>query len=207
MGDAKSSLGDAESSLGDAASSLGDAKSSLGDAESSLGDAKSSLGDAESSLGDAESSLGDAKSSLGDAKSSLWQPFCIAARRLPFRLFCLKRVCVSPLYYQVFLKLGGFPEDFGYALEDWELFSKVVLSGYKLETIPDPLYWYRLRETSHSRMTAQQGNPMRTIRPYLKKIPPHLHHLVLFAQVRPHTAMPKLRVEMIGEARPAVAVA
>lgn len=26
---------------------------------------------------------------------------------------------------EVFLKLGGFPEDFGYALEDWELFSKV----------------------------------------------------------------------------------
>ena len=69
-------------------------------------------------------------------------------------------------------------------MEDWELFSKVVLSGYKLETIPDPLYWYRLRETSHSRMTAKQGNPARTIRPYLKKIPQHLHHLVLFAQVR-----------------------
>mmetsp|Transcript_34697 Transcript_34697/g.66267 ORF Transcript_34697/g.66267 Transcript_34697/m.66267 type:complete len:1019 (-) Transcript_34697:294-3350(-) len=83
---------------------------------------------------------------------------------------------------EVFLKLGGFPEDFGYALEDWELFSKVVLGGYNLQTIPDPLYWYRLRETSHSRVTAKHGNPARTIRPYLKKIPQHLHHLVLFAQ-------------------------
>ena len=29
-----------------------------------------------------------------------------------------------------FLSVGGFPEDFGYALEDWELFSKTVLAGY-----------------------------------------------------------------------------
>jgi hypothetical protein len=42
----------------------------------------------------------------------------------------------------VLAQLGGFPEDFGYALEDWELFSKVVLGGYNLQTIPDPLYWY-----------------------------------------------------------------
>ena len=82
------------------------------------------------------------------------------------------------------MQIGGFPEDFGYALEDWELFSKVVLGGYHLETIPDPLYWYRLRETSHSRVTGKHGNPARTIRPYLKKIPQHLHHLVMFAQVR-----------------------
>lgn len=26
---------------------------------------------------------------------------------------------------------GGFPEDYGYAMEDWELFAKTVLSGYK----------------------------------------------------------------------------
>ena len=51
---------------------------------------------------------------------------------------------------KVFNDLGGFPEDYGYALEDWELFSKSVLGGYKLETIPEPLYWYRLRDTSHS---------------------------------------------------------
>jgi len=83
---------------------------------------------------------------------------------------------------EVYISVGGFPEDFGYALEDWELFSKTVLGGFKLETIPDPLYWYRLRDTSHSRVTAKHGNPARTIRPYLKKIPQSLHHLVLFAQ-------------------------
>eukprot|EP00899_Mesostigma_viride_P005769 jgi/Mesvir1/15193/Mv06430-RA.1 len=82
----------------------------------------------------------------------------------------------------VFHELGGFPEDWGYALEDWELFSKAVLAGYNLQTIPEPLYWYRLREASHSRVTARQGNSARTIRPYLRHIPQNLHHLVLFAQ-------------------------
>mmetsp|Transcript_33240 Transcript_33240/g.105976 ORF Transcript_33240/g.105976 Transcript_33240/m.105976 type:complete len:263 (+) Transcript_33240:56-844(+) len=82
----------------------------------------------------------------------------------------------------VFLKLGGFPEDFGYALEDWELFSKAVLGGYKLHTVPEPLFWYRLREASHSKVTARAGSSARTIRPYLKKVPNDLHHLVLFAQ-------------------------
>lgn len=82
----------------------------------------------------------------------------------------------------VFDALGGFPEDYGYALEDWELFSKSVLGGYKLQMIPEPLYWYRLRDGSHSRSTVKVGNAARTIRPYLRQIPQHLHHLVLFAQ-------------------------
>ena len=81
-----------------------------------------------------------------------------------------------------FEEVEGFPDDYGYALEDWELFSKSVLSGFRLVTIPLPLYWYRLRVTSHSRTTAKHGNQVRTIRPYLDTIPTALHQLVLFAQ-------------------------
>lgn len=79
-------------------------------------------------------------------------------------------------------------------MEDWELFAKTVLSGYKarrgpapvscllapvprcpchlplaeftrlcwtsqLESVPDPLYWYRVRATSHSHVT---GAPFST---------------------------------------------
>ena len=36
---------------------------------------------------------------------------------------------------KVFLDLGGFPEDYGYALEDWELFSKSVL-GWAVQVDP-----------------------------------------------------------------------
>ena len=45
------------------------------------------------------------------------------------------------------------------------------MDRYKLESIPQPLYWYRLRDTSHSHNTAKFGNSARTIRPYLKQIP------------------------------------
>ena len=82
----------------------------------------------------------------------------------------------------VFESVGGFPEDFGYALEDWELFSRCVLAGHKLLTVPDPLYWYRLRDQSHSKVTGVQSNSARTIRPYLSTIPSELHHILLFAQ-------------------------
>ena len=80
------------------------------------------------------------------------------------------------------LDLGGFPEDYGYALEDWELFSKSVLGGYKLESIPSPLYWSTAFVTPHSHETAKYGNAARTIRPYLRQIPQKLHHIVLLAQ-------------------------
>jgi len=86
------------------------------------------------------------------------------------------------IHSDVFWSVGGFPEDFGYAMEDWELFSKCSLAGYKLEAVADPLFWYRLRDTSHSRVTATHSNNMRTIRPYLSTIPQSMHHLVMFAQ-------------------------
>ena len=60
--------------------------------------------------------------------------------------------------------------------------SQICLGGYKLESIFSPLYWYRIRDTSHSHETAKYGNAARTIRPYLRQIPQKLHHIVLFAQ-------------------------
>ena len=81
-----------------------------------------------------------------------------------------------------FKKVEGFPQDEGYAMEDWELFSKLIVAGFKLETVPKPLYWYRIRDASHSKMTAKYANNLRTIRPYLQELPQSLHPLALFAQ-------------------------
>ena len=81
-----------------------------------------------------------------------------------------------------FRAVGGFPEDAGYAMEDWELFSKIIVGGFRLETVPKPLYWYRIREASHSKITAKYANNLRTIRPYLQELPQALHPLALFAQ-------------------------
>lgn len=68
-----------------------------------------------------------------------------------------------------FEAVGGFPEDAGNAMEDWEIFSKLLVGGFKLEKIPKPQYWYRIREASHSKMTAKYD--LRTIQPYLREPP------------------------------------
>ncbi|NIA11342.1 MAG: glycosyltransferase [Nitrospiraceae bacterium] len=51
----------------------------------------------------------------------------------------------------VFEKIGGFTEDYGIGCEDWEFFTKLVLSGFKLEVVPEPLYYYRVTENSKLR--------------------------------------------------------
>lgn len=85
---------------------------------------------------------------------------------------------------EVFLALGGFHEDWGVGHEDWELFAKAVLKGYKLEVIPEALAWYRLNDTEQTvnRKTPLHANHMANIRPYLDAVPPELRQLVLLAQ-------------------------
>jgi len=41
------------------------------------------------------------------------------------------------------LQAGGWAEDDSYGVQDWELFSRAVLAGYRLEVVPRALYWYR----------------------------------------------------------------
>ncbi|MGN7805319.1 glycosyltransferase [Ensifer sp. 22521] len=44
----------------------------------------------------------------------------------------------------VFAKLGGFTELRGVGFEDWELFLRAHLMGYKLGIVPEPLFHYRV---------------------------------------------------------------
>lgn len=48
---------------------------------------------------------------------------------------------------EVFDKIGGFTEDYGLGHEDWEFFLKASLAGYKLQVVPEPLFWYRVSNT------------------------------------------------------------
>jgi GT2 family glycosyltransferase/glycosyltransferase involved in cell wall biosynthesis len=85
---------------------------------------------------------------------------------------------------EVFQKLGGFHEDWGVGHEDWEFFAKAVLNGYHLESVPEPLAWYRLNanEQTVNRKTPLQRNHMANIRPYLAAVPPALRNLIYLAQ-------------------------
>ena len=44
-----------------------------------------------------------------------------------------------------FFALGGFREEVGGLHEDWEILARTVLSGKRLEVVPEALAWYRYR--------------------------------------------------------------
>jgi O-antigen biosynthesis protein len=47
-----------------------------------------------------------------------------------------------------FNAIGGFHEEFGKAVEDWEFFAKATLKGLKMDVLPKPNFWYRVRADS-----------------------------------------------------------
>ena len=65
-----------------------------------------------------------------------------------------------------FNTLGGFTEDYGVGYEDWELFSKAVLKGYRLEICPEAGFYYRELPTLMSTKTPFYKNHYRALRPF-----------------------------------------
>ncbi len=68
-----------------------------------------------------------------------------------------------------FLELGGFTEDYGVGLEDYELFLKADLEGKRIELIPKILFQYRVMPNSMLRSTLSVMNRMRQLRPTLER--------------------------------------
>lgn len=82
--------------------------------------------------------------------------------------------------------IGGFTENYGVGHEDWEIFARASLKGFKIITVPEPLFWYR--ESAHSMLRGRQSpDPdfMRSLRPYLDAVPaalrPTLEYLAYLA--------------------------
>ena len=97
-----------------------------------------------------------------------------------------------------FFTLGGFTEDFGHNHEDKELFTRAVLRGFRLEVIPEALYWYRENPQGINHGSNPYLNNMRGLRPYREVLPPSMEHLLNFALAhylhanrfsQPHPAM------------------
>lgn len=67
--------------------------------------------------------------------------------------------------------LGGWAEEDGYGVQDWELFAGAALeSNLRLEVVPIPLYWYRKIEGSMARSAATSVfNEELALRPYLSQ--------------------------------------
>jgi glycosyltransferase involved in cell wall biosynthesis len=73
----------------------------------------------------------------------------------------------------VFFKLGGFTDIKGIGHEDWELFAKAVLKGYRFEVIPEPLFYYRKIQNNITNMTnstIMYYNHQRSLKPYIDEL-------------------------------------
>jgi glycosyltransferase involved in cell wall biosynthesis len=81
---------------------------------------------------------------------------------------------------EAFNRIGGFAEDYGLVAEDHEFLARAVLSGLKLETIPEALWWYRTHGESILNITDRAENQIRVLRPYLKVVRPELQALLLY---------------------------
>lgn len=68
---------------------------------------------------------------------------------------------------EAFDKIGGFTEDYGLGHEDWEFFTKAALKGFKLQLVPDPLFWYRVANTGMLLSGNKSKNNYRSFRPFM----------------------------------------
>jgi glycosyltransferase involved in cell wall biosynthesis len=69
------------------------------------------------------------------------------------------------------MELGGYTEDRGVGHEDWEAYSKFALRGYRIEVIPEALFFYRTAPGSMTQRVSVIRNHLRSLRPHLEQIP------------------------------------
>jgi glycosyltransferase involved in cell wall biosynthesis len=80
-----------------------------------------------------------------------------------------------------FLALGGFAVDRGCAQEDKEFYTRAILQDYRLEVVPEALYWYREHPSGLNLSTSHQANVMQALRPYRQALPDSLYQVLVYA--------------------------
>lgn len=129
-----------------------------------------------------------------DAHSERWIPLGNAASVGIFRN-CFGDASAL-VRREEFVRLGGFTEDPDVGHEDWELWAYAVLRGYRLQVVPEALYWYRTALGRNGAMLAESlgasqlartqwhANHARNARPYLQRLArlPQSQEAVLLAQ-------------------------
>ncbi|KAK3272072.1 hypothetical protein CYMTET_19608 [Cymbomonas tetramitiformis] len=69
-----------------------------------------------------------------------------------------------------FHAVGGYSEDRNLGYEDWEFYSRLVMKGYALEVVPQPLYHYRFTAGSMQKSTSYSASRQRALRAYLEQL-------------------------------------
>ncbi len=72
----------------------------------------------------------------------------------------------------VFAAAGGFTEEYRVGLDDLCFFNRLIRAGRRIETLPDPVYYYRIGSTSmKTRNRSPEAALFRTVAPYLQGLP------------------------------------
>lgn len=92
---------------------------------------------------------------------------------------------------QVWEALGGFTEHYRVGLDDHEFFTRATVSGYRIDVVPEALYFYRLSEEKMKRFhVGPNADEQRIIAPILEAgvLDPSLAPLIYLARmaVRKH---------------------
>ena len=72
----------------------------------------------------------------------------------------------------VFESLGGFSEDRDLGCEDWEFLLKLMVNGFVVDVIPEPLFHYRFQPASMARTMDRYASHQRALRPVLERLDP-----------------------------------
>jgi glycosyltransferase involved in cell wall biosynthesis len=100
---------------------------------------------------------------------------CISAG-LAVNVFGDANLCVKQ---EVFHALGGFSGEIGGAYEDWKFLAHLCLAGYKLDVIPEHLFYYRHRQYSKSRTANPYLSHLEVSRAYLTNCDSHTRDILV----------------------------
>ncbi|MFZ0946303.1 MAG: glycosyltransferase [Syntrophobacteraceae bacterium] len=78
--------------------------------------------------------------------------------------------------------LGGFTEEYIDGCEDWEFFAKAALLGFRIEVVPQALYWQRTNGDGTFGASENYAGRQRIARLYGALMPEPLRYLAPFAQ-------------------------
>ena len=72
---------------------------------------------------------------------------------------------------EAFESVGGFSEDFRVGLEDLSFFNRLVQAGYRIEPLPEPVYFYRFARTSTKRLNrSAEAAQARALAPHTERL-------------------------------------
>lgn len=101
---------------------------------------------------------------------------------------------------EAFRAVGGYETDRGTSFEDWEAFVKLAHAGYRLDVIPEHLFYYRHLPSGFSRRTNPWANHERVLRQFRQResLPASEHALLWGLLASLHQRSTELEVRQLS---------